>query len=112
MIRDFKVLNNCRTLIEVNGLKQKCPEYQSTPNQELQILIPSPQLNTEARHRKIHDIRMSLRTLENATKNIREGYRFNDQYAELKIEAIESAVADLIFFGDLLEDIYAPAIPT
>lgn len=58
-----------------------------------------------------HDLKSSFRTLKNAHDNIKQGYRFDDEYAELKIKTIEDAlkkisphIQKLVTLYDLLED--------
>lgn len=57
-------------------------------------------------NRKIHNLKSSLRTFKNVVENLKDGYQFDDQFAEAKIKLIEKATENLQPEIDLLSRIY------
>lgn len=59
------------------------------------IEISQEQEALEALNRRVHDGRGSIRTLRLAIEAIQEGYRFDDDMAEAKLQAMSRAVDHL-----------------
>ena len=81
-----------------------CNENSVEADTKIGILLFDSE-SQESRNKIIHDIRSGIRTLKNAVENLQEGYKFDDNMAELKIQAIDRSVSQLEKHLNSLEEI-------
>jgi len=96
----FKNYTDIGTHADINeSLSQKTKEllrsYQDAGLNAEVLYTPVHENAEYMRNKKVHDIKGALRTLKMATDSLQEGYRFDDAVAELKITAMQKAVAAL-----------------
>lgn len=63
-------------------------------------------LTDESFGKYIHDLNGSMRTLDRITESLKSGYRFDDKYAQAKIEQIEKSVNSIKPHLDFLKKYY------
>ena len=73
---------------------EKCRQELTQANLEVMQTI-DPDLGTERERTRIHDIREAQLTLKHALADIESGYRFDDDFAQIKKETIAKAVKTL-----------------
>lgn len=92
---------------QARRLRELLPAVSISSDNTLTVLGRNGELSEEGRRRRLHDHRTALNTLQSAVDNLNDGYRFDDNYADLKLIAIERALGTILSFSPTIEALYA-----